>query len=205
MTIPQLAAATICTLLTAIVSGCANSPPSDFFVLTPMTEATERPSGPPPGEAFSLGVGPVKIPEYLNRAQIVTRAGPNRLDVNEFNRWGGSFATNLASVVAQNLSAIIGTDDVFIFPADEAMDPRYRVVLSILRFDGALGESVVLDARWTITGPKRRRQLDTGRSVVRQPTNASTYEAYVAAQSQALETLSRELAAKIKLLLDKGE
>jgi hypothetical protein len=40
---------------------------------------------------------------------------------------------------------------------------------------------------------------------VRQPTNANTYEAYVAAQSQALETLSRELAAKIKLLLDKGE
>ena len=204
MTFPQLAAAASYALLAAAVGGCANSPPSDFFVLTPMTEAVELPSGPPPGEGFSLGIGPVKIPDYLNRAQIVTRAGPNRLDVNEFNRWGGSFATNLASVLAQNLSAILGTDDVFIFPADEAMDPRYRVVLSILQFDGALGENVVLDARWTITGPRRSNQLDTGRSVVRQATSSNTYEAYVAAQSQALETLSRELAAKIKQLLDKG-
>jgi uncharacterized lipoprotein YmbA len=173
--------------------------------MTPMAGAAERPSGPPPGEAFSLGVGPVKIPEYLNRAQIVTRAGPNRLDVNEFNRWGGSFATNLSSVVAQNLSVILGTDDVFVFPADDSIDPRYRVILSILQFDGTLGDSVVLDARWTITGPKRRKQLDTGRSLVHQATDGGGYEAYVAAQSRALETLSREIAAKITLLIRAGE
>lgn len=198
------AAAPVCALLIITASGCVSSPPSDFFILTPMAGADKRSAIPPTGVPLAVGVGPVKIPEYLNRAQIVTRAGPNRLDVNEFNRWGGSFAPNLSRVLAQNLSVILGTDDVFVFPADNAIEPRYRVILSITQLDGALGESVVLDSRWIITGPKRRKQLGTGRSVVREATNGSDYEAYVAAQSRALETLSREIAAKIMLLREAG-
>jgi uncharacterized protein len=198
------AIAPVYALLLVALGGCANSPPSDFYLLTPMAGTETRSTPSAPGTSLSLGVGPVKIPEYLNRTQIVTRAGPNRLDVNEFNRWGGSFTPNLSRVVAQNLSFILGTDDVFVFPADDSIEPRYRVILSFTQFDGVLGESVVLDSRWVITGPKRRKQLATGRSVVREATQGSDYEAYVAAQSRALETLSQEIAAKIKQLLAAG-
>lgn len=194
----------IYALLLVALGGCASSPPSDFYLLTPMAGTEARSSISAPSAPLSLVVGPVKIPEYLNRAQIVTRAGPNRLDVNEFNRWGGSFTPNLSRVMAQNLSFILGTDDVFVFPADDAIDPRYRVILSFTRFDGTLGESVVLDSRWIITGSQRRKQLATGRSAVREATQGSDYDAYVAAQSRALETLSQEIAEKIKQLLAAG-
>jgi uncharacterized lipoprotein YmbA len=189
----------------ATVSGCATSPPSDFFIMTPMTAADARPAATSSGEPLSLGVGPVSIPEYLDRAQIVTRAGSNRLDVNEFNRWGGSFTPNISRVVAQNLSVILGTDEVFVFPAADTAALRYRIILSFAQLDGALGQSVVLDSRWIITGPRGRKQLGTGRSVVREATNGSSYEAYVAAQSRALETLSRDIAAKITQLFDAGK
>jgi uncharacterized lipoprotein YmbA len=191
-------------LLVGAAGGCASSPPSDFYVLTPMEGANTPSTASTPGAPLSLGVGPVKIPEYLNRAQIVTRVGPNRLGVNEFNRWGGSFSPNLSRVVAQNLSVMLGTDDVFVFPADNAIEPRYRVILSITRFDGALGENVVLDSKWIITGPNRRTQLGTGRTVVNEATGGKDYEDYVAAQSRALESLSREIAAKIKALIEAG-
>ena len=195
-------AAAACALLFASTSGCASSPPSDFFILTPMAATAEKPAAKAPAESFSLGVGPVKVPEYLNRAQIVTRAGPNRLDVNEFHRWGGSFAPNISRVVAQNLSILLGSDEVFAFPSDDVTDPRYRVVISITQFDGSLGGEVVLDARWIITGSKRRAQLDAGRSLLREATRGSDYEDYVAAQSRALAALSREIAAGIRRLLD---
>lgn len=197
-----LVIAPVYALLIVALGGCASSPPSDFFILTPMAGAYTPSAASRPAEPLSVGVGPVKIPDYLNRAQIVTRAGPNRLDVHEFNRWGGSFTPNLSRVVAQNLSVILGTDDVFVFPSDDAIDPRYNVILSFNRLDGALGESVILDSRWVITGPKRRTQLATGRTVAREASSGSDYQAYVAAQSRALETLSREIAARIKRLVE---
>ena len=201
MKIKGFTAAPICALLMVIIGGCAASPPSDFFIMTPMTGADTRPAATSAGEPLSLIVGPVSIPEYLNRTQIVTRAGTNRLNVNEFNRWGGSFTPNIARVVAQNLSAILGTDDVFVFPAEDTVAPRYRIILSLTQFDGALGDSVILDARWVITIPRSRKAPVTGRTVSKEATNGSSYEDYVAAQSRALEGLSKEIAAKIKALV----
>lgn len=185
-------------LLFLLTAGCAQSLPSDFFILTPVAEDAVAQAGEP----MSLGVGPVKIPEYLNRAQIVTRPGPNRLDVNEFKRWGGSLAANISSVVARNLSVLLGTDDVFVFPGDDPAKPRYRVILSVTRFDGVLGGEVELDARWIITGPRRREQLGNGRSVIRESTNGNGYEGYVTAQSRALESLSRKIAADLVAIRD---
>lgn len=193
--ITYLSAGALLFLLTA---GCAQSLPSDFFVLTPMADNATAQAGEP----MSLGVGPVKIPEYLNRPQIVTRPGPNQLDVNEFNRWGGSLAANISSVIARNLSVLLGTDEVYVFPGSDPATPRYRVILSITRFDGVLDGDMELDARWIITGPRRREQLGSGRSVIREATNGSGYEDYVAAQSRALETLSREIAADLIAIRD---
>ena len=105
----NFAAVPACALLILCTAGCANSPPSDFFILTPVAGGAASAAAAPGIEPLSLGVGPVKIPEYLNRAQIVTRPGPNRLDVNEFNRWGGSLAPNISSVIAQNLAVLLGT------------------------------------------------------------------------------------------------
>lgn len=186
-------------LLMLAAGGCGNSPPSDFYVLTPMPQPEPAASA---DESLIVGVGPVSIPDYLNRAQIVTRAGTNRLDVNEFNRWGGSLVANLASVVAQNLSALLGTDDVHVIPENEPVTPRYRVVVSVTRMDGALGEDVVLDARWIIVGSDNRDQLTSGRTLARQASNGGGYEAYVQAQSRTLERLSRDIAAAISALMD---
>jgi len=203
MTETNLTALAACALLTLVAAGCAPTPPSDFYVLTPMAAGGDS-AAAPSRESLSVSVGPVKIPEYLNRTQIVTRSGRNRLDVNEFNRWGGSLASNLSSVIAENLSVLLGTDEVFVFPTQDPVSPRYRVILSVAKFDGALGESAVLDARWLITGPRRGEQLATGRTEIRETPDGGDYDSYVAAQSRTVEALSREIAAEIVTLIDAG-
>mgnify|MGYP000004657022 CR=1 FL=1 len=65
--------------------GCATTPSSNFFVLSAGEVPTQ---GSPSG--IALSIGPVDLPRYLDRPQIVSREGDNRLEVDEFNRWGGA-------------------------------------------------------------------------------------------------------------------
>ena len=52
----------------------------------------------------AISVGPVSWPRYLDQPRIVTRAGTNRLEANEFNRWGGSLEDDFVRTVIKNMS-----------------------------------------------------------------------------------------------------
>jgi uncharacterized protein len=82
----------ISVALLVVLTGCASTPPSRFYTLSAMPKVL--PVNLPadlPGD-FSLGVGPVNIPQYLDREQIVTRVGENELVLAEFDRLGGDLA-----------------------------------------------------------------------------------------------------------------
>ena len=83
-------------LFLAAASGCASSPQSRFYALDPM-----EPSQAATGDASDAGriivaIGPVAIPDYMDRPQIVTRSGRNEVVVNEFDRWSGSFEDDIS-------------------------------------------------------------------------------------------------------------
>ncbi len=178
-------------------TACANTPASDFYMLSPMSEAAVSAQAANAGKPMFIGVGPVTIPEYLDRPNIVTRSSPNRLQVDEFHRWGGSLKGNLLRVVAQNLSLLLGTDDVVIYPWGDPVAPDYRVRVSIRRFDGSLGGSVELDARWIIISSDDSTAPVARRSLIRETVESNDHEALVVASSRALEAMSREIAEEI--------
>ena len=67
-------------VMLAIMAGCATTPPSRFYILEPVkTDAAAQPSEP----ATAVGVGPVELPKYLDRPQIVVRSGANELFYDE--------------------------------------------------------------------------------------------------------------------------
>ena len=41
------------------------------------------------GQNPVIGIGPVKLADYLDQSQIVTRKGDNQVIKAEFNRWAG--------------------------------------------------------------------------------------------------------------------
>lgn len=192
-----------------VLGGCAATPPAEFYVLTPMATPSASGAKAEPANGASIGVGPVRLPDYLDGPQLVTRPAPNRLRIDEFHRWGGTLEGNLIPVLAQNLSILLGIEDVVRYPWDEPVDPEYRVRLDVLRFDGVLGGSVDLDTRWEIIGPHPSDRfalqlLGAGRTVLSEPVTGEGYEALVAAQSRALASLSRELANQMRVIADLG-
>ena len=60
-------------LCAAVSSGCGSTAPSRFYLLTPMVDSTD--ARPAHEQGLVLGIGPVQLPEYVNRPQIVTRVG----------------------------------------------------------------------------------------------------------------------------------
>jgi len=169
-------------LLAACVGG--NPPRESFFTLN----APEPP--PAAADAPSISVGPVTIPEMVDRPQIVVRLGPNQVQVLEQARWAEPLKIAVGRVVAANLAALLGAR----LAPSRSTDADYRIALDVQRFESP-ADAVLVEALWTVTSKDGRQ---TGRSVARQPIAAKDYSSLAAAHSAALAAISNDIAAALK-------
>jgi len=146
-----------------------------------------------------IGVGPITLPKYLDRPQIVTRAGYNQLALGEFDRWAEPLQDNVARVLAENLARLIPTDHLLpqAWPRSATLD--YQVTVEVLQFDGWLGGESRLLARWSILDGAEH-ELFTRMVDLHAPTGGQNYDAMVMAMNQLLEALSRDIATAIQRL-----
>jgi hypothetical protein len=179
--------------------GCRSTPPpTGFYTLAAVTKAETTGQTPAPKGDLAVGIGPVQLPGYLDRPQIITRTAPDRLTLSEFNRWGGSLRQDFTRVLAENVAALLGTDRVLAHPWGDRLDPAYRVALDVQQFDGDLGGTVVLKATWIVTGREGKTPLSVRKSDIQEPVSGKDYDALVVAHSRAVAALSREIAGEIR-------
>jgi uncharacterized protein len=79
----RLALVTLVVLLIGL--GACASTPSRFYILNTLS-ASETIPGTAAAQGPVIGVGPITLPKYLDRPQIVTRVGRNQLALSEFDR-----------------------------------------------------------------------------------------------------------------------
>lgn len=179
----------VCILAT-LGTGCATSR-SDFYTLSSSSKPASAEAG------YSVAVGPVSVPEIVDRPQIVVRTGPNEVFIDEFHRWGSPLRDEIARGIAGNLAVLLGTPRVSVFPNSTFSDAKYRVAVDVMIFDSTSGESAALDAVWGIRGAGGA-VLRSGRTTVRESVSDVSYAALVAAHSRALEKLSVDIADAIR-------
>jgi uncharacterized protein len=177
------------------LAGCAGSGPTRFYVLQSLAEQQAIPKS---SANISVGVGPVVLPDYLDRSQIVTRDAPGTLKLAEFDRWAGRLDKNFGRVLAENLSILLATDKVAVFPWPGSLKPDYQVAVEVTRFDGALNGKVSLAARYRVLGGDGKEVLVTRKAEVSEGASGPSYEELVAAQCRAVANLSREIASAIE-------
>ena len=178
--------------------GCGSSPKETYYTLSADTAVNG--AIPASGESvYSIAVGSITLPESVDRPQFVLRAGPNEVTIVELHRWAGPLKSEIPRIIADNLAADLNVKRVAAYPQIAGENADYRVLIDIQRFDSTLGESVTIDALWTV---KRASDgaLRTGRSTARESSSGGTYEAMVAAHSRALATISREIAEAIRFI-----
>jgi uncharacterized lipoprotein YmbA len=189
------------SLLAALLLSACGGPAPHYFALT---SGSGPAAGPPVASLPSLGlaVGPLDIPRYLDRPEIVTekKAGPEELQVAVANRWGGSLDTDILRVVGDDLGRLLGTVRVVVYPAQPHFAPDYRVLLDLREFGGVLGQPVTLRLRWTILAAPDARAVAVEESDIQQPTASASYPDLVTAESAALGTVTRQIAERIASL-----
>jgi uncharacterized lipoprotein YmbA len=195
----KLTAYVLCPLL-IVIGGCSRTQTARFYTLNALTDpSTERQAGPSE-DGVAVGLGPIRLPEYLDRPQIVTRLGPNEVKFAEFERWAAPLAGSFSSTLAKNLSTLLRTDRITLYPWKATTPIDCRVEIEVSRFDGKPGDSVLLQSQWIVFSEDRKRLLGTKTSSLSEPVNGKGYEALVAAQSRALAALGREIAEAIQRL-----
>jgi hypothetical protein len=184
-------------LMVGLLTGCTGTtPPAVYYTLSPMEAA---PSTVASGAATNLavGIGPVKFPDELDRASIVTRSGSNRLEVNEFSRWGGSLEKNVIRVMEENLALLLKTDQVMARPWERYFQPDVRLAMDVRQFDGRLGKHALLNVTWMLVGPDSDTPLVVRRTTIQEAVTEDSFDALVEAQSRALERLCQEIAGSL--------
>ncbi len=185
-------------VLVLVLSGCASTPPTRFFILSPIA-GSERIGAQMGERCFAIGIGPVKISEYLNQPEIVTRITQNEIRVDEFAKWAEPLENNISRALAENLSTLLCIRSIIIFPWRGQTPIDYRIDMHVIQMDGVLGESALLDVFWSIAAGTdgKKSPLLTKRSTYKESTGGRDYVAFVSAQSRNLASLSRDIAEAI--------
>lgn len=179
----------------AAAAGCASSP-SRFYTLNSTTTGDGAPA-----VSYAVVVGPVSIPALVDRPQFMVQVATNRVEVDEFNRWAEPLNNNIASVVAGDLSTLLGTPQVATAPLAN-FNPAYRVAIAIQRFESVRGKSVLVEAVWVVHRTTTGGATCSGRTVASEPVQGDSFDALAAAHSRALAKVSSDIAAVIRAEAD---
>lgn len=181
-------------LLCVLMAGCGTTAAPRYYTL-----AAVPPVAAAPATAVAparIVVGPVNLPDYLDRRPIVTRdnAYAVQLAVNDY--WAAPLQDMVPRVLIADLAARLPADRIDSFP-ELASD--YRITVDIDRFDADASGLATLTARWRIYG-KTAQALQTGELTLQQQGNAADYQAGTAALSATLGDLADHLAQALMQL-----
>ena len=182
-------------LTSALSTGCTvREPPTHFYALNSVAEVTPSPQP----LAVKVGVGPLDFPRALKRPQVVTRENDNKINVADFQQWGGRLDDDFLRILGDDLVKLLNSSEIYTYPWERRLRPDYQVRISVSRFDGILGKQVTLRARWQLLSRATRGELMARQSEIVEPTYGHDYSAYVAAQSRALARFAAEIALAIR-------
>jgi hypothetical protein len=185
---PAIACLALGALLAA---GCASSPSTGLYLLAALPQAA--PAQPFPD---SLGIGPVTLPDYLDRLQVVARGASGELAVSDTERWAEPLHEGLARVLDRNLAALLATQRIVRFPWPAAAAPDLQVSVEVLRFETGPDASLRLEARWQARARGGEFAVEPRLTRIEVPAGSGTGER-VRAHSEAASRLAREIASAL--------
>ena len=183
-----------------VATACGRSPVVRYHALPPL--GAEAPRAACTG--LAVAVGPAEIARYLDRPGIVRRSGETGIEYDRLHRWAENLESEILRVIGRNLSTLLDSRRIVVYPADSPFPLAWRVSLDVEQLDAETGGDLVLRVRWIIHRlPRGEAEAVELTDLHRQNAPAEAVE-LVKAYGDVLGELSREVAAKICALTDRA-
>lgn len=180
--------------LALLLSACGGTSPMRFYMLeAPLAKANQQAVL---NKNTVIGLGPIHLPEYLDRPQMVVAMGENQYQFDEKNRWAERLDQNLSRVLAQQLAADLGVEQVVRHPWAPRQTIDYQITLDVLTFHQTASGDNRLSAQWQIK--QQDQTLLTKRFECAINADASQTAAMVKAQSQCVGQLGEAMVSGVQ-------
>lgn len=176
-------------LLCVQVAGCGTTAAPRYYTLAAVPPVAAAPATA--AAPARIVVGPVNLPDYLDRRPIVTRDNAYAVQLATNDYWAAPLQDMVPRVLIADLAVRLPADRIDSFP-ELASD--YRITVDIDRFDADASGLATLTARWRIYGKTAAQPLQTGEVTLQQQGGAADYQAGTAALSATLGDLADHLA-----------
>jgi len=197
----------VSVLTVSLLSGCIKTTPvpTRFYVLNPFDYDVSLVNETQKNVSLSVEIASLRLPQYLEKPQIVTRSSKNRLELAEYHQWGGNLRKNMTRVLAQNVSQLLATPNISIAPFSSPVSPGFRVEIEVMRFERDFNGQVRFSTQWRLSSGQDRKTLVTRMTDLESPVvqPLPDFEHTVSTMSALLGELSRIISQEI-LKYDQG-
>lgn len=150
-----------------------------------------------------IGIGPVKIPEYQDRPQMVTISKEKMLQFAQFDRWGESLGLGLARLIREDLIVMLPGAKLTLYPWNPSIEVKYQVNVEVIQLDSELDKDMFLVVQWTVIDVQNSKTVIIKKSEFRQPIIPQNYSGLAKTLSTACASLSSEIAQALGTLKTK--
>ncbi|WP_321943661.1 PqiC family protein [Paraburkholderia tropica] len=173
-------------LVLTVTDGCANSPATRFYTLSSADVVRQ------PVSVRTIMIDPVTVPELIDRPQIVSTEGANRVSVDEFAQWAEPLKRQIGRVLASDLTQSFPGVIVATYP-QRADRTACRISVDVQSLESPSLGPATLKAIWSVR-PSGREDAVRGQTVAQEMVNGSGYEAIANAYSRALAKMANDIA-----------
>lgn len=150
---------------------------------------------------LAILVGPIRFPRYLERPQLVRRLDGGQLELDEFNRWIGSFEDNVTRALAYDVASRVQSERVVAYPSDPPFALDYRVRIHFDELVVGSDDVLRMRSRWAIQplggSAGEKRDVELGRTDLDRPVQSGSMSSIVEAHDFALGVLADAIVAAI--------
>lgn len=185
-------------VLLSVCAGCGTTPPSRFYLLEAVEPDTRNDGTGQP----HIGIRRVEIPEYLGRNEIVFRKGDAEVELAPLHRWAEPLRDSVPRVLAENISTLLNTERISVYPWTGGAPPDYEVAVRIVRFDAGDDGLVRLVAHWQVARNPGQGGPVVEKSLIKTPVageagGSTRYGRIALAHSRALAELARQIVETV--------
>ena len=175
-------------------SACGTTAPTRYYQLSAVSNNAGFTHAESKKAATLVGIGPVEVPAYVDRDNMVIHANQTELELLQFDRWAEPLTHNLSRVLVENVSEHLTNLGVTVVRWDDGLPVNYRFQVEFTRFDIMKEGKVSLVARWILFATDNQETLAIKTSRFSGSGTPENYGSLVSEMSRHVASLSREMA-----------